>query len=139
MRCPGCDKFCSLTFEDPEIESGLDYDSGTVQAVVRIVRNSECCGDEMKEATFEFSQEVSGPALADHVNAEGVELEGHEIEVEHDDPDQLEEGGGRYAKSYFGVSINYRVRCACQDKGAPPLFEGTLEDKIAASHMDECC
>ena len=73
-------------------------------------------------------------ALAEH------DGKGHELTVEADDPEQVEEGGGRYAKSYFGASVSYRIHCKCRRKGGEdgePIHEGVLEDKVAASEMDE--
>lgn len=149
-RCSSCNKFTTLEFQEPEEESfeedlQLAKDTGevngSVSATVRIVRNSECCGEEMKEATLEMSEEVTigHDALEDHLaEKEGggwAWKGGCEPTVDHEDPEQVEEGGGRYAKSYFGASIAYRVTCGC-GKG-DELHEGTLEDKIEASGMEE--
>ncbi len=152
-RCSCCNKFTALEFQEPEKESfeveSLDHltEDGTVtataNATVRIERNSECCGETMKEATLEMSEEFS--IDHDKLEAHLVEKEsggwawkeGCELTAAADDPEQIEEGGGRYAKSYFGASIAYRVTCEC-GKG-DELHEGTMEGKIAASEMDETC
>lgn len=59
--CPGCQKFASLELQEPEPESDpeIDGESGIVTCEVRIVRNSACCGEEMKEATLELEADVS--------------------------------------------------------------------------------
>lgn len=136
-RCQNCNKFTALNFEEPE-EAELSLDGTTINASVRIVRTSECCGDEMKEATLEMSDELPDSALDGHVNANGEPLDDdHELEVECDGVDQVEEGGGRFAKSYFGATVHYSVRCSCQKDGTEPLHTGSMTDKVAASHMDE--
>lgn len=59
--CPGCQKFASLELQDPEEQSEpeIDGSSGEVSCEVRIVRNSACCGEEMKEATLELTADIS--------------------------------------------------------------------------------
>ena len=152
-RCENCNKFTALEFQEPEEESfeieGLDQiaEDGTVtataSATVHLSRNSECCGDTMKEATLEMSEEftIDHDTLEDHVvEKEGGGWswkEGCELVAACDDWEQVEEGGGRYAKSYFGASTTYKVTCEC-GKG-DELHEGTLEDKVAASEMDDAC
>ena len=136
--CPSCNKLCALNFEEPEIENDLEVDEeGTVTGTVRIVRTSECCGEEMKEAIFDIDWTP---------DSEGVKLiqdehtgEGHELTLNADDPEQVEESGGRYKKSFFGASIAFRIGCHCQKEPADPLIEGEWSDKVSASSMDECC
>lgn len=123
-RCNDCGKFVSLEMSDPEVE--IELDGTTIRAQMRIARTCADCGTEMK--TADLTAEVEVPELQAH---EGVE---HSLEVENNDPKAIEEGGSRYAKSYFGASVDYTVRCSCQEA---PVAEGTLSDKIAASAMDE--
>ncbi len=142
-KCPSCNKFSALEFQEPEEESfeveNLEHISedgtvtATMHATVRIERNSECCGETMKEASLEMSEEftIEHDKLEEHL----VAKEGCELTAAADDPEQVEEGGGRYTKSYFGASITYRVTCECGN--GDELHEGTLEEKIAASSMDE--
>lgn len=145
MRCPGCNKFAALNFEEPEVQSLEISDDGTVSMSVDISRTSECCGEEMKTASLEAEIDLSAE-LEEHIdNGEEVE-EGkederveHELEVEEIAVEQIEKGGGRYQKSFFGASVSFEVRCSCQPKDAKPLYEGTLEDEIAAGAMDEAC
>lgn len=133
-KCPSCGKMCSLNFEDPELEDGPAIDGLTVTATVRIARTSECCGDEVKEATFELETDVDAEVIEPHLGEDGDPRDGHDLSVEEDGVDQVEEGGGRYQKSYFGASLSFKVRCSCQGE---PVFEGTVSDKVAASGMDE--
>src|SRR3990167_5382934 len=96
--CPSCNKFAALTFEEPEVEQEIQLDGTSVSATVRIVRNSEGCGEEMKEATLEMEQEIDVHAFDGHIDPDLEAIEGHELEVDADDPEQIEEGGGRFAK-----------------------------------------
>lgn len=130
-RCESCAKFVGLELQDPEVDS-LDIDAeGGITAQVRIVRNCADCGTEMKEATFDLELEVPEDIVADHKG------EGHELEVEEDGIEMIEEGGGRYKKSYYGAEVKCTVSCSCQKEGDGPLWEGTWDDKIPASGMDE--
>lgn len=121
MRCPDCQKFVSLEFADPEVDS-LEVGDGAVSCTVRIVRNCGECGQELKEATLELSHDI------DHDTEKGK----HTLEVEETGVDQIEEGGGRYKKSYFGASVSFKVECSCGWSE-----EGTMDDKVQASGMDE--
>lgn len=140
MRCPSCNKFAGLEMQDPEVE-GVDIDAdGNITAEVRIVRNSACCGEGMKEYTF--SMETS---FDDNEPVSAHKGEGHELSAEEDGVDMIEEGGGRYAKSYYGASLTVRVTCTCgklgeldkDGKGQGITVE--LSDKVAASEMEEMC
>jgi hypothetical protein len=140
MRCPDCSKFVSLEFQEPEPEEmdlDYDYDKGgpdqehvtfTVTVDVRLVRNCADCGQELKEGTLTL---------------EGSDVLGHEMKpdceltAEMDTTNQIEEGGGRYKKSYFGAEVEYVIRCSCQKEKDPPLYTGSVSDKMAASEMDE--
>jgi len=129
MRCDSCNKFVGLDFSDPELES-IEVDGTSATATVRIVRTCSDCGQELKEATLEMEDTFDGPKDED---AAGEDKE-HDLSVEDDSVEQIEEGGGRYAKSYFGASVRYTVSCAC---GCGFTHSGDMSDKIAASQMDE--
>ena len=140
MRCPGCNKFASLNSEEPQVDS-LEIDSeGTVTCEVTLSRTSECCGEEMKTASLEMSADVS-EHLEGHIatGEEGFNEDDHDLDVEEVSVESTEKGGGRYKKSFFGATVTYAVTCSCQAKDASPLYEGTLEDEVAASAMDEAC
>lgn len=133
MRCQNCNKFTGLTFDDePEFQDGPDIDEdGRITGSVRIVRATECCGDEAKEAIFDVEEEI------DEVVANAHNGDGHQLSVECDHLDPVEEGGGRYAKSYFGASCSLEVRCSCQKEGDEALVVIEWSDKIPAGQMDE--
>jgi hypothetical protein len=125
----------ALEMQEPELDNDLEVDEdGNVTGQIRIVRNSECCGDEMKEANFEIDW---SPDAEDALKLEEHKGEGHSLSVDQGDPEGTEEGGGRYAKSFFGAQIDFSIRCECQPEGAEPLVEYTWSDKIAASEMDD--
>lgn len=127
MRCPDCQKFVGLEFQEPEVQS-LEVSDTSVTANIRIVRNCADCGNELKEATLEMEQDLEQEAL-DHLATPGE----HELSVDEDSTEGLEEGGGRYKKSYFGATVQFTVRCSCGEFE----FSGELSDKVPASGMDE--
>lgn len=126
MRCPNCSKFVSLELQDPEVNDLQLDDDGTITASVRVVRNCQDCGTEMKEATFDVSLEV--PEVTHTV---GADRDKCQLSVE-DNLSQLEEGGGRYKKSYYGAEGTFNLTCTCGAKA-----EVQWSDKIDASSMDE--
>lgn len=138
--CPSCNKLCSLEMQEPEIQDELTVEveadeenssfTFTVSGSIRIVRNSECCGMEMKEATFDISHETT--LTTDEVPATIVTNKDYELTVEEDGIDQIEEGGGRYKKSFFGASVNFIVKVNDAE-----VYRAEWSDKIAASGMDE--
>lgn len=146
MRCQNCNKFTALEMQEPDLENfdcelELDPASGDLEISAkfdaRIVRTSECCGEEMKEASLEAEESIviERAELGDAVKFVGgqwVWAEGCDAKADNDDPESIEEGGGRYAKSYFGASVHYTVTC-----GDKVVHESTLSDKCAASGMDE--
>lgn len=95
----------------------------------------------MKEATLEMEETLDPEELKEHVDPETEEaLPGHSLTVEETGINQIEEGGGRYKKSYFGASVAYEIHCSCQSgSGKPhkPVAQGDLSDKVPASSMDE--
>lgn len=105
MRCPSCNKFCGLEMQDPEVNDlSMDLDSMNVTAEVRIVRNSECCSDECKE--YNFSAEAEIP---DEIQQKIAEHPDDDYDVEEGSVEQLEEGGHRYKKSYYGFVLNAEI------------------------------
>lgn len=126
MRCPDCNKFVSM-----DAESDPEFDEPTPEQVlegcsvdVRITNNCAECGTELKEANLS----IELPAGEEHdEHIDDLELE---FSVERTD-----EGGGRYKKSYYGVSITAIV--TCKAKTCAFKHEVTAEDKCQAAAMDE--
>lgn len=122
-----------MELQDPELQTeDFDSDTGSFSIEARIVRNSECCGDELKEATFNFEGQVPDETMNKHKG------EGHDLSMECT-VDPIEEGGGRYAKSFFGVSVCVEIECSCQKSGDEPVYTEVFDDKVAASAMEELC
>jgi len=66
--------------------------------------------------------------------------EGHELEVEAEDVEVDESGGGRYQKNIITATIHVKVRCSCQTADQKdPVWEGDLKAEVAAGDFDECC
>lgn len=118
-----------MDFGDPEVESLEVDESGNVTARVRIVRSCADCGMDLKEASLDMEEALD---LSGHVK-EGQE-DKHEFSIDEESVDQVEEGGGRYQKSYFGAEIAFAVTCSCD---AAWKLEGKISDKVAASEMEE--
>jgi sporulation protein YlmC with PRC-barrel domain len=115
--------------QDPEVNDvTLNDERDTVSVEIRIVRVSSCCNDEMKEYTF--STEVEIPAeIVEKMKDIPVS---DDVTAQDDGCDQLEEGGGRYAKSYYGYTMQVGVY-----HGSDKLGTFEVTDKVAASEMDE--
>ena len=164
-RCPSCNKFPAYQAEEPEVES-LDVDAdGVVSATVRIQVSSECCGEAMREATFENdvtidipdADEKSSPTKkaveavvgthddfskpqpepGDAPTEPDNEKHTHELEVEEDGVEQQDkyDGKGRGQKHLYGYKLDFTVKCADCDF----QYTGSMEDFVQFSHMDESC
>lgn len=136
MRCPDCNKFVSFEEVDPEVNDLEVNEDGYVTCNVRIVNACAECGNELKEAVFDIEQEN---ACAEHRG------KGHELSIEDTGAERTSRSGyfkkgkfvpayGRYAKTLYGVQVGYAIKCSCSDDWT---VEGTLEDEIQASGMDE--
>jgi len=144
-RCSSCGKLCALNTEDPEV----DFDSISadargilVKANVTLTRVSECCGDEVKQATFEPEEPITWDKLdgiEKHYNLETGEplSDDHELDIDEGDIQATErsEGKGRGLKSFYGFEVGFVVRCSCNSSEA--LYEGSFEDDMQASHFEE--
>ena len=134
MRCPDCSKFVSMETEIDE--PTIDLNNTTVSCEVHISRNCADCGTELKSADLSLECDLIEVCadLAGCFNADGTEKEGHDVTLEEDGVEPLEEGGGRYAKSYYGASVNFSVKCSCGKEAST-----SVTDKVAASDFEECC
>ena len=64
--CPGCNKFPSVEPDEIEVEDLEINEDGVVTGSAHLVLKSECCGEEMKEYTFEMEHQVEIPRTAWH-------------------------------------------------------------------------
>lgn len=132
-RCESCGKLASLTFPE-EVEIGdeeFDQETGHYSFTARIVRSSECCGYELKEATLEVEGDVNLEAVyADDPSLRDEDLE---MEIEAECSDRTE-GKGRGMKTFFVVSGTVTIKRPGLGRD---LLTDEWKDEIQASHMDE--
>jgi hypothetical protein len=150
MRCPDCSKFVSMDNDEPDLEE-ISIEGATVSANVRLQRNCAECGTTLKSGSLEMEDDLDGNEnLVEHLpctecgvvgkaspgcaNKDFDHETGHELSVADINVEGTEEGGGRYAKSYFGAEVTYEVTCSCTRKS---VHEGVLSGRMAASEMDE--
>ena len=137
MRCPSCEKFTSMDEPQCEWDSGPDLevtDDGAengeasfgLTGSIRITRSCADCGTELKEATLDMEETIT-LTLPEGVSADDVELDA-------DDPEGSESGGGRYKKNMIGADVSYRLNA-----NGTTIHEANWHDEIAAGQMDECC
>jgi hypothetical protein len=112
-------------------EAGCDLNCATVAAEVRILRNSECCGDEMKEFTFNSEVDIPSSIVGKMQEARKTDPE-VEFEAQEDQVEPTEKSGHRYQKSFFGFSLTVGIYANSQELGTV-----VVADQIEASAMDE--
>jgi hypothetical protein len=147
MRCPDCAKFVSLELQDPEVSNldvavdNVDAETKEVQFTitgnVRIVRTCAECSNELKEATLDIEQSVElgedSELTAADITADYVKwFVENAPEVEETNINPIEEGGGRYQKSFFGAEVTFELK-----RDDKVIARVTWSDKVAASSMDE--
>jgi hypothetical protein len=118
--CSSCGKLASLETGEPEVES-LEIDDGVVTATVHLMKTSACCGDDMKEYTYELEESLMDP-LEEHIleshkelTQMGEAMDYDVFSVEEGSCEVTEQGGSRYAKSYTGVELQITVKCEQDD------------------------
>ena len=123
MRCPDCNKFVPYDTEiapevgSEEVEHSIDDGKGTAQIIVEVRRVLTCenCGTELKDCTFDFSEEIEVCAC---VNEDGIPTE-MDTEVEAHPTTRMQTHdravrvitSPRYRKTYYGVDICGAVKC----------------------------
>ena len=71
MRCDQCNKFAAYDDStEPEVDLNFDADTGDVNAQVRIVLTHDECGQELKEASFDFDETVPKEILVKHAGVD---------------------------------------------------------------------
>lgn len=129
MRCPDCNKFVSLETETEE--PTLELNGSIVSGECHVSRNCADCGTELKAADFILEMDVRED-MPDCFKEDGQPQEGHDVDVKSSEVDSIEEGGGRYAKSYYGVSVAFTLECSCGKE-----FGSSIVEKLAASEFEE--
>jgi hypothetical protein len=163
--CPSCNKFAALdSSSEPEINVGVesellvtdpdepsDVDKATarVNGDCRIVLTSECCGEEMKETTFEISDVDIDIARAEGCNCDltalEVEASGEIVDrQETSEPKTYKIGPKkgqtvdvpippRFQKRFYGAELEITVSCAC----GKTMGTEQWKDECQASSMDD--
>jgi len=108
--------------QEPEIDN-IEVDGDVVRASVRIVRCCTECGKELKEAALEMEHGLPTEFVEEHAE--------HDLEAEGT-AEPIEESGGRYKKSYFGADVSFTISYDGKE-----VYSGQMEDKVAASEMEE--
>jgi hypothetical protein len=116
----------------------VDVD-GSLRAEVRVVNACADCGTELTEATLEMEGQA---------DVTGHDGEGHDLEVEESGCERtsrsgnfvkgvFKPGGGRYAKTFYGASLEVCVTCSCGKLGEDGKgVVMTLEGEEQASAME---
>ena len=142
MKCPSCNKFAAYdTTADPEINGAdafchapchvararADLNNGlaAVSGQCRIVLTSHCCGDDLKEHTFDI--EASD---IDITRADGCECDLTELGAEGS-ADLTEKTEKK--TTYYGAQMNITIACGCGKTTATTEWA----DNIEVSDMEE--
>lgn len=169
MKCPSCNKFAAYdTSNEPEFELDVDSELETfphnegdelgenkdkatanITGTCRIVLTSECCGDELKESTFEIEisdveierfvptekdlSEGKKPCTCDLTELEAEGSAEIDSRMELKDPRTGKPIKPRYAKTFYGASGTIEVHCACGESKATEDWS----DEVQAGAMDE--
>jgi hypothetical protein len=149
MRCPSCNKFATYSLDgEPEVD--LDADDVTVECQItgtcRIVLTSECCGDDLKEASMDIDQTCyvtrEADCKCDLTDTLTVESSGAVITERRetsmtktlkDGTVRVRQIPYRYQKQYYGATVDLTVTCACGKTVANVQWS----DDVPASGMDE--
>ena len=142
MRCTDCNKFRGQdTSSDPEVDLDID-DEGVVTGTVRLVNVCDDCGAEMKAHDFDVEIDLSD-AVAAHGGACHKEGEEFELTLEDETVERTEKK--TKGRQYYGYTLTVNAKCSCNreldDDGhcvpGSTTFEGSTEDDVAASDMEE--
>lgn len=150
-RCPTCNMFCGYDDStEPEIDN-LDFDteSGMLSGSVRVVLNSECCGDEVKEAYLEVEEDYSADLESFRKDSKipsdtliDVDLElASQVTTRQQTTDRHGKKirNPRYMRTYYGYDISGIIRLFAEVKGKTVTHEidVSLNDDEQASGFDE--
>jgi hypothetical protein len=120
---------------EPEVDLEVDED-GMVTGTARIVLTCAECGTELKEANFDAEVDLSDWAEKHQGEKHSLEVEASNSEMTQRSQTHDRHGRkiklARYMRSYYGVSVQAQVKCSCGEE-----TEGTFEDEVMASGMDE--
>lgn len=129
-RCPDCNRFVGLEFQEPEEES-LEYSEGEITMTVRLVLACADCGGELADHELELQGGVEHPKHTEDCECDESLLA---LDVESRNIEQAEDskGYGRYMQHFYGARVEGVVRCPICEAEA----EFALEDMVLASSFD---
>lgn len=140
-RCPSCEKFVSLKFGEPEVES-LEIEGDEVKCAVRLTMVCAECNDEMREYHSEMSMTLgdklhNATDYDEHFDDDGNgKSEDCELTIDEDGVEQVDKTEKR--KTLYGAEVHFSITCGCGK--APTFVEDHLEsDYVSSSEMEECC
>jgi len=147
-RCPDCTKFVSQEAGEPEVQSEQIDDDGSFSFEVRITQLCADCSTELKEATLEFSGEMTDMEAWEAHKLAFPDAE-HSLEIEVDAVEDTDSGpttrklksgvvkhiSSRYVKTLYGAACTVTVTCSC-GKGIYS-DEQELTEYVEASGMEE--
>lgn len=158
MICPSCRHFASQELGEPECD--LDVEAGLVTGSCRIVVVSSCCGDELKESTFDVEIDLAEDfekaiRKAKQLSAaDSVELEEWQFEITSQETENTERWQAtktltkrdgtriekpipaRYQRHFYGAEVKVTVT-ATDEYGTAVSVDGQWQDEIQASGLDE--
>ena len=114
VQCPGCNKLAGYDGVEVEVNDVSVDEGGTVSVEIRLVAQSRCCGEEIKE--YVDTAEVD--LAAEHTDCSAADLIGREVpdgqgsthtvedtweEGDNDDgeADERSTGAGRFSRRYY--------------------------------------
>lgn len=153
-RCPDCNKFVSTDSEqDPEVSIDVD-ENGEVTGSIQIANACAECGTEMHTADFDVCVDPNDITRSEDEKSLAAFLaeckqkketgalpldEDDDIELEVDEGDtertSRTEGNGRGTRTFYGARVGFTVKVTF--RGVTSEFEGSVEDDIQASSMDQ--
>jgi len=142
-RCQQCGNFASYddSFEPEADDLEVDVDSEQIVGTVRVALVSECCGDEMKDYTFDVEHDITSEVIAfreKHKLSDKVLIESElSLDTEMTTRRQRNDRHGkpikhsRYSRTYYGFnSSGTMTLCAAKGKK-------TIKEEINVSFNDE--
>lgn len=151
MRCNNCNKFVS--YDEPQCEvNGVVVNGTNVEASVTVQLNCQECGDTLKDSEIQSDCDFDHKCLPEskrdkkwtpdddfkegdpqfEVDSEG-DAEGSSRTQTHDRHGKLIKSS-RYAKSYYGFTLDSDIKC----RKCGEVFSVSLEGEEQASAFNEC-
>ncbi len=150
-RCQSCNKFAGYDdSHEPEVDDlEVDVVGEEILGAICVALISECCGDVMKEYSFDVNHNISSEIAAfckKNKLADNAELEGElSLEAEMTSRTQNKDRHGkpiktfRYMKTFYGFSVSgtMTLRAEKGKKSFEEEVEITFDDDVQASNFEE--